>query len=131
MPGHHGLGSYDDQGTLLILPTLGEQNPKETIGLSPSGSRAVPLKHRELLAEGQVLQSNFPNIAGQNKKANQRTKQRKHEVQREGQRVGKATVSGRTEFLARHSLGFSFRSNFCGGPRRKARGQTTCPGSPN
>jgi hypothetical protein len=42
-----------------------EQNPREMIGLSRSGSRAVPLKHRELLADGQVLQSNFPNIAGQ------------------------------------------------------------------
>jgi hypothetical protein len=36
-----------------------------------------------LLAEGQVLQSNVPNPAGQNEKANQRTKQRKHAVQRE------------------------------------------------
>jgi hypothetical protein len=30
--------------------------------------------NRELLAKGQVLQSDFPNPAGQNKKANQQTK---------------------------------------------------------
>jgi hypothetical protein len=106
-----------------------EQNPREMIGLSQSGSRAVPLKHRELLADGQVLQSNFPNIAGQNKKANQRTKQRKHEVQREDQRGREVNCFRSDGVLARHSLSFSFRSNFCGGPRRKARtdDQPGCP----
>ena len=61
-------------------------------------ARAAPLEHCELLAEGQVLQSNLLNSAGQNEKANQRTKQRNHEIQREGQRVGKSTISRRTEF---------------------------------
>ncbi len=98
MPGHHGLGFDDDQRTLPILPALGEQNPKQTISRSQSGSRAVPLEHRELLAEGQILQGHFSNTAGQNQKANQGTKQRKHEAQREGQRVAKSTISGRTEF---------------------------------
>jgi hypothetical protein len=39
----------------------------------------APLEDNQLLAEGQVLQSNFSNTAGQDEKANQRTEQRKHE----------------------------------------------------
>ena len=34
MPGDDGLGFYDDQRLAPILPSFGEQNPKETIGLS-------------------------------------------------------------------------------------------------
>src|SRR5215831_6353082 len=34
MPGDDGLGFYDDQHLAPVLPALGEQNPKETIGLS-------------------------------------------------------------------------------------------------
>ena len=76
----------------------GEAHPEPSICLSQSWSRAAPLAHRELLAEGQILQSHLPNSAGQNEEANQRTKERKHGVQREGQRVGKSTISRRTEF---------------------------------
>jgi hypothetical protein len=66
MPGHHGLRFHDDQGLTPILPHHGEAHPEQTIFLSQSGSMAVPLEHRELLTEGQVLQSNIRNIARPN-----------------------------------------------------------------
>ena len=71
MPGDDGLGFYHDQRTAPILPGLTEQNPKETIGLSQSWSRAVPLEHDELLAEGEILQGHFSNVAGPGEEANQ------------------------------------------------------------
>jgi len=40
----------------------------------------VPLEDNQLLAEGQVLQGNFSNTAGQNEKPISETEQHKHEV---------------------------------------------------
>jgi len=46
-----------------------ESRTQERRSAFPSrGSQAVPLEHRKLLAEGQVLQSNLPNSAGQTRR---------------------------------------------------------------
>lgn len=56
VPGDHGLGSNDDQGSLPAGPQPSEQDPEGAIAASQSGMLPITLVDRELLAECEVLQ---------------------------------------------------------------------------
>ena len=72
----------------LWIPESTNGNPEQLVNGVKVGARVPPLQRRELLAKDQVLQSNIPNNAGQYEKANQPTKQRNHEVLRDGPEGG-------------------------------------------
>src|ERR1041384_3069961 len=64
MPTHNGLRFRDDQGLMPILPGHRQAHPEQTISLSQSWSRTVPLDHCELLTQDQILQGNCSTTAG-------------------------------------------------------------------
>src|SRR5215467_11095711 len=64
MPTHNCLRFRDDQGLTPILPGHRQAHPEQTISLSQSWSRTVPLEHCELLTQDQILKAISPRLPG-------------------------------------------------------------------
>jgi hypothetical protein len=56
MPTHDSVGLHDDQGRSLILPRLGEQDPKQSIARAEVRTPDRAPENRQLLTQRHVLE---------------------------------------------------------------------------
>ena len=59
MPADHGLWLHDDQGVLPVGPQTAESGPECAINLRQLGALGLALHNRQLLSQGEVLESEF------------------------------------------------------------------------
>src|SRR6516164_1649756 len=67
-PAHDRLWVDNQQGPSPVTPNPGQPDPKAAVHLSQPRSRTLPFHHRQLLTEGQILQSQFLDVRRGRKK---------------------------------------------------------------
>ena len=76
-PAHDRLWVDNQQGPSPVTPNPGQPDPKPAVHLSQPRSRTLPFHHRQLLTEGQILQSQFLDV----RRGQKETKDRKQELE--------------------------------------------------
>jgi hypothetical protein len=60
VPSDDGIGLHDDQGGAPALPTLGEQDPEQSVRRAERRTTHRSRQHGQLLTEREVLQRDGP-----------------------------------------------------------------------
>src|SRR6516165_10132274 len=76
-PAHDRLWVDNQQGPSPVTPNPGQPDPKPAVHLSQPRSRTLRFHHRQLLTEGQILQSQFLDV----RRGQKETKDRKQELE--------------------------------------------------
>jgi hypothetical protein len=75
-PPQHGVWSHDYEGRPPLGPDSGQPDPDETIHPAQSRPRDGSLVHGELVAQGEVLQSQLPLAAAEEREEAKQVEQR-------------------------------------------------------
>jgi len=99
MPSNNGLGLYNEEGVLPIIPRTGQEQPKESISALQFWPADLSLQNGQLLSKREVFQSEFRAQLESGWDQRQQPKYRKHHDGRvSGMGSGKSIVSMRPVF---------------------------------
>ena len=79
MPSHHGVGLHDDQGGAPVPPTLGEEDPKQSVRRAELRTLDRSRQHGQLLTEREIFQRDGPvPAADQSDRSEEHHQRRQH-----------------------------------------------------
>jgi len=96
MPSKDGLGLYNEEGVLPIIPRTGQEQPKESISALQFWPADLSLQNGQLLSKSEVFQSEFR--AQLESRWDQRQYRKNRDGRVSGMRSGKSIVSTRPRF---------------------------------